>query len=134
MEYREYQPPRGARQTVQCLWSIEGHASELGAALQPVLPDGRPEVVLHLGDAFERIDGESQVRQGPVLFAGQLTRQLLLRPTGRIAVVGMRLRPFAGPALTREPMSRLAGGMQSLVAGLARAVDALRQQREAAGS
>jgi large subunit ribosomal protein L10 len=32
------------------------------------------------------------------------------------------------------PMSRLAGGMQSLVAGLARAVDALRQQREAAGS
>jgi large subunit ribosomal protein L10 len=32
------------------------------------------------------------------------------------------------------PMSRLAGGMQSLVAGLARAVDALRQQREEAGS
>jgi len=32
------------------------------------------------------------------------------------------------------PMSRLAGGMQNLVAGLARAVDALRQQREAAGS
>ena len=34
----------------------------------------------------------------------------------------------------QAPMSRLAGGMQNLVAGLARAVDALRQQREAAGS
>ena len=32
------------------------------------------------------------------------------------------------------PMVRLAGGMQNLVAGLARAVDALRQQRESAGS
>jgi large subunit ribosomal protein L10 len=32
----------------------------------------------------------------------------------------------------QAPMSRLAGGMQNLVAGLARAIDALRQQREAA--
>lgn len=32
------------------------------------------------------------------------------------------------------PATRLAGGMQSLVAGLARAVDALRQQREGAES
>ena len=34
----------------------------------------------------------------------------------------------------QAPMARLAGGMQNLVAGLARAVDALRQQREGAGS
>jgi large subunit ribosomal protein L10 len=34
----------------------------------------------------------------------------------------------------QAPMSRLAGGMYNLVAGLARAVDALRQQREDAGT
>jgi large subunit ribosomal protein L10 len=34
----------------------------------------------------------------------------------------------------QAPMARLAGGMQNLLAGLARAVDALRQQREGAGS
>ena len=34
----------------------------------------------------------------------------------------------------QAPMARLAGGMQNLVAGLARAVDALRQQREASGT
>jgi large subunit ribosomal protein L10 len=34
----------------------------------------------------------------------------------------------------QAPMARLAGGMQNLVAGFARAVDALRQQREGAGS
>jgi large subunit ribosomal protein L10 len=34
----------------------------------------------------------------------------------------------------QAPMARLAGGMNNLVAGFARAVDALRQQREGAGS
>jgi large subunit ribosomal protein L10 len=34
----------------------------------------------------------------------------------------------------QAPMARLVGGMNNLVAGLARAVDALRQQREGAGS
>jgi large subunit ribosomal protein L10 len=34
----------------------------------------------------------------------------------------------------QAPMARLAGGMSQLLAGFARAVDALRQEREAAGS
>jgi len=34
----------------------------------------------------------------------------------------------------QQPMARLAGGMSQLLAGFARAVDGLRQQREAAGS
>ena len=34
----------------------------------------------------------------------------------------------------QAPMSRLAGGMQQILAGFARAVDALRQQREGAGT
>jgi large subunit ribosomal protein L10 len=34
----------------------------------------------------------------------------------------------------QQPMSRLVGGMSQLMAGLARAVDGLRQQREAEGS
>lgn len=41
------------------------------------------------------------------------------------------LAQFAGGL--QAPMARLAGGMQNLLAGFARAVDALRQQREAAG-
>lgn len=34
----------------------------------------------------------------------------------------------------QAPMARLAGGMQNIMSGFARAVDALRQQREGAGS
>ena len=34
----------------------------------------------------------------------------------------------------QAPMARLAGGMSQLLAGFARAVDALRQQKEGAGA
>jgi AraC-like DNA-binding protein len=89
---------------------MEGQASELEAAPQPVLPDGRPELIVHLGDAFERIgeDGRTE-RQASVIFAGQLTNQLLLKPTGRIAVAAVRFRPEGASALLAIPQSELIG-------------------------
>ena len=89
---------------------MEGDARELGSDLQPVLPDGRPELIVHLGDPFERIheDGGAR-RQGAALFAGQLTRQLVLRPTGRISVVGVRFRPDGAAALLDVPQHELTG-------------------------
>lgn len=110
MDYREYQPPSGLQQAVHCLWTLEGDAAELGAALQPVLPDGRPELILHLGDPFERVGPDGRVqRQASILYAGQLTGQLLLRPTGRIAVAGLRFRPFGAAAALKAPQNELAG-------------------------
>jgi hypothetical protein len=43
--------------------------------------------------------------QPKLLFAGQLTRQLVLHPTGRIGVLGLRFHPFGAAAL----FSHLAG-------------------------
>jgi AraC-like DNA-binding protein len=88
---------------------MEGHAGELGCPLQPVLPDGRPELILHLGDPFDRVRADGQTeRQPSMLFAGQLTSQLVLRPTGRIAVVGLRFHAF-GAGVLGVPQDRLAG-------------------------
>lgn len=131
MNYREYLPPQAWRAVVQCVWSMEGHASELGPVPQPVLPDGRPEIVLHLGEAFERVDGDGIARQAPLLFAGQLPRQLLLRPTGRIAVVGVRLRPFGGRAVSAEPMHRFTGATAPLEAIAPRVARVLQEVRDA---
>ena len=39
---------------VDCVWTLDGHAREM-ADVQPVLPDGRPEIILHLGDPFDRV-------------------------------------------------------------------------------
>jgi hypothetical protein len=55
---------------VQCIWTLEGKAEDLGAAIQPVLPDGRPELILHFGDPFERARaGGGWDRQPSIIFA-----------------------------------------------------------------
>ena len=128
MKYREFasQPPLAT--IVECVWTLDGDAREMADA-QPVLPDGRPEIILHLGDPFERVhsDGERE-RQASVIFAGQLLRPLDLRATGRIAVVGIRLTPHGAGALFLEPQDRLIGqttGLDALTLSLSKELDAL---------
>ena len=130
MQYREYSPLPDLSDVVECLWTLEGHARDLTGAMQPVLPDGRPELVVHLGDPFERIDecGGAE-RQSGVIFAGQLSRRLVLRPTGPMAVLGVRFRPYGAAAFVREPQHRLLGvtlDAADLSAALARAAAVVR--------
>ena len=50
-----------------------------------------------------------RARQPRTIFAGQLTSPLVVRPTGTIAVVGVRFRADGVPAVIRGPQHRLAG-------------------------
>ena len=129
VQYREYAAMPVLASVVQCVWTLDGDAREMTDG-QPVLPDGRPEIILHLGDPFERVhdDGKRQ-RQASVIFAGQLLRPLDLRATGCIAVVGIRLTPHGAGALFVEPQDRLVGqttGLDGLSSSLSRELDALR--------
>jgi AraC-like DNA-binding protein len=110
MDYQEFLPDRRLASAVHRIWTLTGHAADLGEPLQPVLPDGRPELILHLGDPFDRVapDGPSE-RQPAILFAGQVTAPLLLRPTGRIAVIGVRFHPFGAASVLQVPQHELAG-------------------------
>ena len=110
MRYDEQPPVAGLAPFVDRIWTLEGHASMLGGALQPVLPDGRPEIVMHLGDGFHRVNVlDHEERQHDLLFAGQLESQLVLRPGGVIKVLGIRFHPFGAAALLRVPQDELAG-------------------------
>src|SRR5262245_47547616 len=96
VQYLESPPIPELAPFLECVWTLEGHVDALGGAPQVVLPDGRTELVLHFGDPFERVDATNgattTTRQAAILFAGQLTRQLVLQPTGRISVLGLRFR------------------------------------------
>jgi AraC-like DNA-binding protein len=131
MKYREFTPQPPLAMIVECVWTLGGDASEMTDA-QPVLPDGCPEIILHLGDPFERVHGDGErERQTTVIFAGQLLRPLDLRATGRIAVVGIRLTPHGAGALFVEPQDRLVGqttGLDGLSSSLSKELDALRSR------
>lgn len=138
MEFREFDPLPDLAAIISCVWTLEGHAGEMDGEAQPVLPDGHPELVLHLGDPFERIanivpagpDREPRAERQPLmLFAGQLTEQLTLRPTGRMAVVGLRFHPYGAAALLRVPLAELTGitpAVDEFDPGLARALTRVR--------
>ena len=100
------------------------------ADADPVLPDGRPELIIHLGQPFEKIttDGMAE-RQPALIFAGQLPAQLLLRPRGHVAVLGVRFHPHGAAAVLEAPQQEVAGipiALDDASVPLAKELDAVR--------
>ena len=130
MQYAEHAPIPELAPCVELVWTLSGDAATLGPDTQPILPDGRPELILHFGDEFERVHADGSIeRQPKLIFAGQLKSQLLLRPTGAIGVLGVRFHPFGAAALFPEPQDELAGktiGVNALSLPLSNALDEVR--------
>lgn len=98
MDYREFAAPAPLARLVHAVWVLRGPAA--AAAPQPVVPDGRIELVAHLGEPFSRLDAGGRVtRQDDFLVSGHLTRPLTLVPAGHADVVGVRLEPLGAHLL-----------------------------------
>ena len=135
MDYREHAPLPALAHLVELLWTLDGHADLLRGEAQPVFPDGRCELILHLGDPFDRIHETGRVeRQAAMLFAGQLTSRLVLRPTGRIAIVGVRFHPYGAAAAVGPPQRDLAGQTIDVASVDPRLGRSLREVQDRAGS
>ena len=134
MQYTERPPIPALAHIVECLWTLEGHARDLAGPVQPILPDGRSELIVHFGDPFERLDQGAADRQPPLVFAGQLTRRLLLQPTGRVAVLGVRFRPDGAAAYLRAPMREFVGQMIDVADAAPVLARAARRVGDAAGT
>lgn len=122
MHYAELRPPTALDPWIECVWTLRGS----GAGIDPVLPDGRTEIVLNFGDAFRRhgrhagtkgrrhegtcttAAGEGHFEiQAHALFVGPMAHAALLEPGPIVDVMGIRLRPAAAAALLRTPMREL---------------------------
>ena len=139
MSYAEFAPLPALAPFVRCVWMFE--AAGPGGPATRIVPDGRPELVIHCGDRFAEVarDGTSQA-QPRILFAGQVTKPLVVKPLGRASVIGVRFHPagalpFIGRSLRettdlRVPGSRLLGrGAMTLLYELETMSTAARLQR-----
>lgn len=118
MSYAEFAPLPALAPFVRCVWMFEG--AGLAGPPMRIVPDGRPGLVIHCGDRFAEVarDGSTQA-QPRILFAGQVTKPLVVKPLGRASVIGVRFhpagaRPFLGRPMrettdARVPASRLLG-------------------------
>jgi AraC-like DNA-binding protein len=77
--------------------------------VQRVVPDGRPELILNLGEPLESASDGRWLRQPTFFFAGQISSPMLLRPCGRAKIIGVRFRPEGASRVFRCPMHELAG-------------------------
>lgn len=95
MQYTEHRPSPALAQHLECLWFVsETDTSPAKSAFERVLPDGCVEWIFHLGAPFQRSTPAGVWEKQPRSFVvGELTRFLLLQPTGPVAVMGVRFRP-----------------------------------------
>ncbi len=115
LSYRELTPSPALRDFVSCFWLMEETESHASALPQPILPDGSPELIFHLGDPSEASsDGGPFRRQPSAHLVGQITRPLLLRPAPGLRILGVRFRPAGASALLRDPLDRLTGTWASV--------------------
>jgi AraC-like DNA-binding protein len=77
------------------LWAVSDSVARSGRAPERVLPDGCPELIVHVGDPFARLIGRRWVVQPRAFLAGTLTRPWMLRAGRRVDTVGIRFRPGA---------------------------------------
>jgi AraC-like DNA-binding protein len=113
VEYLEISPAPPLDSIVRCFWFLRGDLT--GGAPQPVVPDGRLEIVLHLAEPFALVDASDVARpQREVLVSGQLTSAIRLAPRGLADIVGIRFRTAAGASVLGFPPAELTDRIEPL--------------------
>ena len=113
MDYREVVSRPPYDRLVHCVWFLTGRSGEYRP--QPVVPDGRLELLVHRADPFSSIHSDGSTRpQDTVLVAGQLTGPIHLQPGSMIDVIGIRLTPLGAHAVLDLPLNALTNSVVAL--------------------
>jgi AraC-like DNA-binding protein len=112
MNYREFQPHPLLSGYVECFWLLEGAATQPPAAPERLLPDGCIELILNFGERFREYDAAGHCLLQPERFVvGQMTRPVLIAPTGAVQILGIRFAPIGAlpflPVLPGELTDRM---------------------------
>lgn len=94
MRYREHKVAPVLARHIECVWLLESSKEPIAALPQRLLPDGCVELILNFGDLFceHREAGQSSL-QPERFVVGQMTRPVLVSPTGRVQILGIRFAP-----------------------------------------
>lgn len=113
MRYEELAPPAEVAGLVACLWTLTGTTRR--APFDLILPDGRPELVVHRGDVFRRRLASGVTRRQPRrLVVGQMAGAVAIAPGRRVETVGVRFTPAGLAPLCPFPQARLADRLVSV--------------------
>ena len=107
MDFGFLPPPPSLAHVVKKVWFARGSRAEFDHA-EPIVPDGCVELVFNFADPFEQHDGAGTPHRQPAdLLVGPSLLPTMAVPTGRVDLLGLRLRPGRTSAFLRTPMWRL---------------------------
>lgn len=112
MGYFARRPSPPLRGIVDCFWRVEDAAPS--PAIETICPDGRTEIILHLGDPMRQLAGAVEVAQPRHLLVGQMDRPVAIVPSGRVSMIGARLLAGALHRLLPIPQEHLTGRIVDL--------------------
>lgn len=111
MNYSTIIPDLKVQSIVECYWVVSGDDTEE----QKIIPDGFPEIIFHFGDPYEIFDDTGRAAtQERILISGQLSKPIMLKPTGRSDVFGIKFKPAGIWKLLAMDMSRIKDEVVSL--------------------
>lgn len=114
MHYEEFRPAELLTPHVKCLWILNG-SSLISTSPERILPDGCTEIVFQLGEVFEQhnLNGITE-RQPKAMIVGQMRHHLMIQPTGKVSVFGVRFWPGGAYPFLRVPQHEIAGRVIAL--------------------
>jgi AraC-like DNA-binding protein len=128
VRYVEQRPRPELRPYFECLWLVQDPRRRERREPERVVPDGCPELIVHLRDPFARLVAGRYRVQPRSFLAGTLTRPWLLRAGRSVLTLGARFRPGAVRAVL--PVSMAAAADRELpLAAIAGAVPARALER-----
>lgn len=115
MRYREIKPTNSLAQFVECFWTLENEGISEPIKPESILPDGCVELILNFGAQFQEYkDNGQKERQPRNLLVGQMTRPVLISPTGSVQLLGIRFHPGGTFPFFRIPMQELTNRVLAL--------------------
>ncbi len=96
MNLQTFAAPKPLEDWVACFWTLTTEATEArGRSSQRVLPDGFPELIVHLAAPYERHQNGRRHRDPTAFVFGQLDEPIELISRQPVVAVGARLQPAA---------------------------------------
>lgn len=115
VDYQEWPAPAGLQRQVQCLWRLRD--PDPPAHPQVIYPDGRCELIIHLGAPMQRRGSDgSWSDQSHCLFAAQQRDAIVLRACEPLDCVGIRLRTAASSCVAGACLAELRDQIVDLAA------------------
>ncbi|MEN5052444.1 AraC family transcriptional regulator [Brevundimonas naejangsanensis] len=115
--YKEFAPPDALRPFVRLLWTYAAPSPSGG--VQRIAPDGCPELIVDLAAPYEEQDVDGVFRLQPsVIFAGQMTRPMAIRPVGPVEIVAAKFEPDGAREFLGRPLIEATDQRLDLVARL----------------